>query len=117
MENAIFSEIKKMIGFEDDYEAFDTDLLIHINSAISVLTQLGVGPKEGFIATQDSTWIDFLGISEKIEHYSMAKEFIYLKVKTVFDPPASSSVHQSYERVIKELEWRINVSVDPIKVV
>ena len=113
MEESIFESIKALLGPDSSYEVFDQDILIHINTAIATLTQLGVGPQEGFRVTgSDEEWIDFTN-DEKV--LDMAKTYIYLKVKMVFDPPTSSFVVSSYERTCQELEWRLNVAVDPSK--
>lgn len=109
--DSILTSIKKLLGIAEDYTNFDTDIIIHINSVFSILTQLGVGPSEGFsISDNRDTWYDFIGDSIKIE---LVKTYIYLKVRLVFDPPQSSSVIDAINRTINELEWRLNVSVDP----
>lgn len=77
----------------------------------SVLTQLGVGPAEGFRIEDDGAeWSEFLQDDFRLE---FVKTYIYLKVRLAFDPPLSSAVIESINRQISELEWRINVSVDP----
>lgn len=109
--DSILTSIKKLLGIAEDYTNFDMDIIIHINSVFSILTQLGVGPSEGFsISDKRDTWYDFIGDSTKIE---LVKTYIYLKVRLVFDPPQSSSVIDAINRTISELEWRLNVSVDP----
>lgn len=109
--DSILISIKKSLGMNPCYEdAFDTDLIMHINSAFSILTQLGVGPKEGFIIKSDEeVWADYTS-SSKLE---MIKSYIMAKVKLVFDPPTNSSVSQIYQNYINEFEWRLNVAVDP----
>ena len=107
---SILTSIKKLLGITEEYEHFDPDIIMHINSAFSVLTQLGVGPKEGFrIEDESTTWSEFLNDDPRLE---FVKTYIHLKVKLVFDPPLSSAVIESINRQISELEWRINVSVD-----
>lgn len=110
--DSILTSIKKLLGIAEDYEHFDQDIMIHINSAFSVLSQLGVGPKDGFcIDGPDATWSDFLCNDSRLE---FVKTYVYLKVKLVFDTQSSSSaVIDAINRQISELEWRINVSVDP----
>ena len=44
MEESILTSIKKLLGITEDYEQFDTDIIIHINSVFMILTQIGVGP-------------------------------------------------------------------------
>ena len=109
--DSILTSIKKLLGPEEDYEHFDVDIIIHINTAFAILTQLGIGPAEGF-KIQDSTaiWEDF--ISEDSKEFESVKTYIYLKVKLVFDPPSNSTVIQSMENTIKELEWRLNAAAE-----
>lgn len=88
---SILNSIKKMIGgISADDEAFDADLIIHINSAFSILSQLGVGPAEGFeIKDSTAVWTEFV---DDDATFNLVKSYIYLKVKLVFDPPLSSAV-------------------------
>lgn len=111
MEESILVSVKKLLGIDSEYTHFDTDIIMHINSVFSVLTQLGVGPSEGFvIEDSNALWTDFLSSARDIE---MVKSYIYLKVRLLFDPPSSSAAMESTKQLISELEWRINVAVDP----
>ena len=111
MNESILTSIKKLLGITEEYTDFDTDIIIFINSVFPVLQQLGIGPKEGFMINNSSeTWKEYLGENEV--RFGWIKTFIYLKVKMVFDPPLSNSVIDSYERILKELEWRITVGAD-----
>lgn len=110
---SILTSIKKMLGITEEYEHFDVDLIMHINSVLSILTQLGVGPSEGFsIKDKNTTWDEFLSDSKKLE---LVKSYVYLKVRLIFDPPLSSSVTEAINRTISELEWRILVTADPVE--
>ena len=107
---SILNTIKKLLGQTEVYDHFDTDIIVHINSAFSSLTQLGVGPQDGFfIKDETDLWTDFIQDDKRLE---FVKTYIYLKVKLVFDPPLSSSVLDAMNRQINELEWRLNVAVD-----
>ena len=111
---SILASIKKLLGPDETYTYFDPDLIIHINSVLSILTQLGVGPANGFsISDASATWSDFLG--DNLQTIEFVKTYVYLKVKMVFDPPLSSAVMESMNRTISELEWRIQVAAEPIK--
>lgn len=111
MEESILNSIKALLGPDSDYDVFDPDLIIFINGAISTLTQLGIGPSEGFrITGEDETWNDFLGDAKDIES---VKTYIYLSVRLVFDPPSNSFVVSAFEKRLEELAWRLNVAVDP----
>lgn len=105
--DSILLSVRKMIGgLDTDGESpFDVDLIIHINSAFTTLAQLGVGPEEQFRITDESdSWSDF-----DYQDIDAVKTYIYLKVKTIFDPPANSFVLNEYKNQIAELEWRMNV--------
>lgn len=107
---SILTSIKKLLGIAEDYEHFDPDIIMHINSVFMILTQLGVGPSEGFtIEDNTSTWVDFTSDTTKIESI---KSYIYLKVKLLFDPPTSSTVIESINKMINEFEWRLNLTAE-----
>lgn len=110
METSILTSIKKLLGVAEDYTEFDEDIMTNINSVFLNLTQLGVGPEEGFMIKDDTAeWKDFINDSIQLQ---AVKTYVYLKVKLLFDPPLSSSVTESINRMIAELEWRLNVAVD-----
>jgi hypothetical protein len=107
---SILDSIKKLLGLSSDYDQFDDDIVLHINSVFLNLTQLGVGPENGFMITGDGeTWHDFIQDDVKLQ---AVKSYIYLKVKLLFDPPLSSAVIESANRMIAEFEWRLNVAVE-----
>ena len=108
--DSILTSIKKLLGIDEEYTQFDNDIIMHINTVFLNLTQLGVGPEEGFLIEDDAaTWDDFIGDSNQLQ---AVKTYVYLKVKLLFVPPLSSSVIESINRIISELEWRLNVAVD-----
>lgn len=107
---SILTSIKKLLGIAEEYNHFDQDIIMHINSVFSVLTQLGVGPANGFsITDKDATWNDFIKDDPKLE---MIKSYMHQKVRLLFDPPLSSAVMESTNRILSELEWRINVAAE-----
>lgn len=109
--DSILTSIKKLLGIAEDYEHFDQDLIMHINSVLSILTQLGVGPSKGFsIEDENATWNDFIPEDKRL---SSIRSYVYMKVKLLFDPPLSSSVMESMNRMISEFEWRLNVAAEP----
>lgn len=113
MNESILTTIKKMLGIVEDYEAFDEDIIVNINTVFMTLNQIGVGPEEGFaITSKHSKWSDFIKEDKKLES---VKTYIYLKVKLIFDPPSSSFVLESMKNNIAELEWRLNVQADSNK--
>lgn len=104
---SILTSVKKMLGITEEYEHFDADLIMHINSVFMILNQLGVGPLKGFSITDKfAIWEDFLQGGENLES---VKTYMYMKVKLLFDPPMSSAVMESMKQMISELEWRLNV--------
>ena len=109
MDDSILYTIKSMIGgIVCDTGDFDVDLIVNINSAFSILHQLGLGPKKGFkIAGETETWTEFLGDDSHLED---AKTYVYLRTKLNFDPPANSFLVNSIEKQLTELEWRLNVA-------
>lgn len=113
MDESILTSIKKLLGIVESYEHFDQDIIIHINSAFMILRQLGVGPVKAFTIQDDgATWRDFLGDNYDLES---VKTLVYLRVRLIFDPPSSSFAIESINKIIKELEWRLNVECDPVK--
>ena len=109
---SILTSIKKLLGIAEEYEHFDNDIIMHINSVFMILTQLGVGPSKGFVITDSSaSWDDFL--PEGGEKLQAVKTYMDMKVRLMFDPPTSSAVMESMNQMINELEWRLNVAVDP----
>lgn len=108
--DSILTSIKKLLGIEDDYGHFDPDIIMHINSVFMILTQLGVGPSEGFSIEDDTAvWSEFI---PNLQNLEAVKTYVYLKVKLLFDPSGSSAVTESMNRQISELEWRLYVTVE-----
>ena len=108
--NSILLSIKKLLNIDSDDTAFDTDIMMLINNECMTLQQLGIGPEAGFSVNDiDTNWSDFSEDSSLIE---TVKIFIYLKVRMVFDPPASSVVADAINSRIHELEWRLNVQAE-----
>lgn len=111
--DSILNSVKKTLGINEDYEHFDPDIIMHINSTFMILNQIGIGPPNGFsIIDKSSVWSEFIGEDPRLES---VKSYMFLKVKSMFDPSSSSSVNESYNNLIKELEWRLNVMSDTLK--
>lgn len=106
MNENILNSIKKLLGIPEDYTAFDQDIMMHINSVFMILSELGVGPSNGY-SLKDGVekWGDFISDDKNLEGI---KTYIYMKVKTIFDPPLNSAVLASMKELINEFEWRIN---------
>ena len=108
--DSILDSVKKLLGIASDYTQFDDDIIMHINTVFLNLTQLGVGPETGFFIEDSSAeWGDFIGNNANM---NAVKTYVYLKVKLLFDPPLSSAVIESTNRMIAELEFRLNVAAE-----
>lgn len=107
--DSILDSIKQLLGISTEDTNFDLDIIIHINSVFSNLNQLGVGPSKTFsIFNNASVWDDFI---EDDSDFNNVITYMYLKVKLLFDPPANSTVLNAIKEEIKELEFRLGVSV------
>lgn len=105
MSESILTSIKKLLGITEEYEQFDPDIVMHINSVFMILTQMGVGPSKGFrISDKSAVWSDYITDDQNLDS---VKSYIHLKVKLLFDPPLSSSVMECMKQLISELEWRL----------
>ncbi len=112
MENSILISTKKILGVDANYTAFDLDIITHINSALSTLDQIGVGPVLGFAIEDDSAvWADFALPQKQL---SMVRTYVYLKTRLLFDPPATSFLIGAMEKQIQEFEWRLGVYRDEL---
>ena len=111
MEDSILLSVKKHLGIADEDTGFDEDILQDINTTFGVLTQLGVGPKEGY-SIEDATakWSDYFAGSNLLH---MVKSYMNIKVKILFDTNSPSAVISALKEEANMLEWRINVMVDP----
>lgn len=108
--DSILTSIKRLLGIAEEYDHFDPELVIHINSVFMVLTQLGVGPSGGFSITgAGETWDDFIPEGQNLES---VKSYIYMKVRLIFDPPTSSALMDALNRSVSEFEWRLNVAAE-----
>lgn len=112
MADSILDSTKKILGLSSDYTPFDLDIITHINSTFSILDQLGIGPIDGFvIEDNDPTWDDYPIPSNQL---SLVKTYVFLKVRMLFDPPATSYLIEAMNNQIREHEWRLNSSREVI---
>lgn len=109
---SILTSVKKIIGIEEAYEQFDADIIMHINTFLLTLKQIGIGPVEGFqIDSSAQTWEDFLG--DKLKDFIEVKTYVALRVRLIFDPPASATTVEVIKETIKELEYRMYITENP----
>ena len=108
--SSILTSVKSQLGISDSNNAFDLDLISMINSQLSILQQLGVGPSEGyFITSKTNTWAEFTQNSAAL---NAVQSYVYLRVRLLFDPPKTGFVTTAFERQIEELTYRLNVVAD-----
>ena len=108
---SILDTIKQLLGIPTDDDSFDTDVKVNINAAIFTLSQIGIGPSNGYIVTSNTQmWNDYIGAS--LINLEGVKNYIYLKTKLVFDPPTNSTTIQAINDNLKELEWRMQLAVE-----
>lgn len=106
MNDSILISTKKILGIEETYTAFDLDILTHINSVFFTLNQLGIGPVDGFMINDaEAVWADFLGTDNRL---NSVKTYLFLRVRMIFDPPATSFHISAINEQIHEFEWRLN---------
>lgn len=109
-EESILVYVKRLLGIQSDYNHFDPDIIYGINAAFAVLTQLGVGPAEGFMISDDtSKWSDFVADKSRL---SLIKEYVCLRTRLLFDPPSSSALIDAMNKTVAEYEWRLYVASD-----
>lgn len=109
--SSILEDVKKDLNISPDDDYFDPEIIMHTNTAFSILTQLGVGPKAGFSISDDTAeWTDFIPDDARL---NIIKSYVPKKVKTLFDPPSTGPMAEALNKTISELEWRLNVIVDP----
>lgn len=106
---SILNSIKKLIGPSASYEIFEPDLIMHINTIFFTLCQLGVTEEPFVISDGTETWDEFHADTD----LESVKTYVYLKTRMYFDPPTNSALISAINEQIKELEWRLNVAVDP----
>lgn len=109
-EESILVYVKRLLGIQSDYNHFDPDIIYGVNAAFAVLTQLGVGPAEGFMISDDtSKWSDFVTDKSRL---SLIKEYVCLRTRLLFDPPSSSALIDAMNKTVAEYEWRLYVASD-----
>lgn len=110
MDSSILTTIKKLLGIAEEDTSFDTDIIIHINTVLAILSQLGVGTAGFMIEDDSAVWSDYLKTATNLE---LVKSYIFMKVRQMFDPPTGGAIAEALNKNITELEWRINCMVDP----
>jgi hypothetical protein len=109
---SILDSTKRQLGLDPEDDSFDSEIIMHINSVFFVLTQLGVGPTNGFaILGRGEKWVDFMGAA----HINAVRTYMGLKVKLIFDPPSTGPLVAAMESQANQMEWRLNVYSEEVK--
>lgn len=111
-EDSIFKSIKGFLGIQEEDNGFDQDILLHINTMLSNLYQLGVGDESKHIFGAEETWTDLF--YDNLELIDLIKEYIFLKTKLMFDPPSSSFVLNALAEQADEVQWRIHIQAEGV---
>ena len=115
MNDSILTSVKKMLGLPEEYDAFDLDIITHINSVFTILVQIGIGPSNGFmIEDKTAIWTNFI---KDMSLYQLVKSYMFLKVRLLFDPPMSSAVLECYKTQVNEYEWRLKTMAENQEVI
>lgn len=108
MEESILNTVKSILGLDPDFTVFDTSVITHINTALADLADIGIGPSEGFMIEDDTAvWADFIGDNLR---YNPVKSFVYLKVRTLFDPPEGRYAIAATDGQLAQMLWRLSVN-------
>lgn len=114
MNESILNSVKLNLGIPVEYQHFDQQIVLHLNSVLAILPQLGICTQNGFVVQDESyTWGELLGDLAKPVLYMYVKTYVCLRVRLLFDPPTSSAAIDAIERQLREFEWRITVTIDP----
>ena len=109
MGETILKTKKKLLGIPAEYEEFNIDILMYINSVFSTLWQLGVGPENGYVVTDSTLWSDYTDNQVLVGFLTM---YVYYNVRLSFDPPSNSTLHEALVNQKSEMEFRIRSMVD-----
>lgn len=113
VKNSILDETKKLLMLDADYDAFDLDVMTHINSTFATLHQLGVGPKTAFVITSSADlWTDF---TDNINEIVSVKSYVFAKLRLLFDPPTNAFLVTSLEKICSEYEQRLLMAAEDLQ--
>lgn len=108
--DSILLSVKKWCGLPEDYLPFEDDIITCINTELNILNQVGVGVVGFQVSDSTSKWSDFLGTDEP--KFGMAKQYVKIKTRLIFDPPSNSFVLDALKKQADELVWRSNVQAE-----
>lgn len=107
MSDSILISTKKILGIDESYTAFDLDIITHINSALAILHQLGIGPDPALAIQDDTT--TWSALTQDDTMLNSVRSYVYLRVRLLFDPPQTSFLIKAQEEQLREIEWRLNI--------
>ena len=112
--DSILTSTKKLAGLTDEYEYFDPDIVMYINSVFLALWQMGVGPAEGFsIDDESAIWSDFIPNDTVLRE--AVKAYMGAKARLKFDPPSNSTLLEALKSDVTESEWRLTTAAEARK--
>lgn len=107
MPGSILDDVKKLIGLDASYTAFDLDVMTHINTVFTGLSALGIGPAGGFMITGNTeTWDSYIGTDLDL---NSVKTYIFMRVRMIFDPPTITAVIDAMKEEIQKLEVLLSI--------
>lgn len=112
LEPSILKATKKTLGISPSDTSFDHDVATFINSALATVTQLGIGPDEGIVVTdEDQEWSEITSNALLQNHL---QAYVYLVTRMMFDPPQAGYLNDALKAQKVELEVRLSVTRDHI---
>jgi hypothetical protein len=113
IQDSILDSVKLGLdGIDPENTDFDDQLILHINAVLRILYRIGVGTKGFRISDRTSTWQEFLG-DQHNDISDMVPEYVALKIKYYWDPPTTGASTNALKEMIDELEFTLNIYVDP----
>ena len=106
----IFSDVKKLLAVSEDDNSFDLDIEIAINTSLNALSQIGACDKDAQISANDET--EWSTIFTDGPLMNMCKNYVYIKARSLFDPPTSSIVASALNSNLDEISWRIRIALE-----
>lgn len=113
LNDSILDVTKKILGLPAEQTAFDLEIITHINTVFAVLNDLGVGRDGGFFITDNTAlWSEFIEGDGAI---NMVKSYMGLRVRLLFDPPATGPATDAMTKQAEQLEWRLNNYMEGVR--
>lgn len=113
VQDSILDSVKLALdGIDPDNTDFDDQLILQINGILRILYRLGVGTKGFRVTNRTQVWSDFLGDQEN-DIRDMVPLYVGLKIKYYWDPPTTGASTNALKEMIDELEFTLNIYVDP----